>query len=137
MRRAWLLLCWALCLFISALALPGCWSAQAAAADAIGRGVNVAVPSVIIAYEQDCGGDVDAAAPGEARHALAACRVRWRTVWVALEVLRDAHDAWIAAIGSGRDGDWAQLVDAACAVSRGVAAVAPEVRIPVLAEVCP
>lgn len=122
---------------IAVLALPGCWSAQAAAADAIGRGVNAAVPTVIVAYEQDCGRDVNTAPPGEARAALAACRTRWRTVWVALEILQSAHDAWIAAIGAGRSGDWAQLVDAACAVSRGVAAVAPEVRIPVLAEVCP
>ena len=75
---------------------------QAVAADAIGRTLNGALPSVLQAYKQQqldvaqlaCGHTTPCADPEAARDAVMAVRAKWAPVWLAWELSRAAHDAW-------------------------------------------
>lgn len=125
-----------LALVLSLGCTPSELRVQAATADAIGRSVNAAAPSVVDAYERDCAAAVKSVPGGEAVAALSDCRARWRPAWAVFEGLAAAHDAWIAQLAAGKAPNWPALLKAACAVPRIVLTLAPEAPLGMLVTLC-
>lgn len=143
------LLCWALVAVLAALALPACTDALRLAQATAVRGLAVAGQgaerAVLAAEQADGDRAIDAVVSRggtatEVDAVLSVVRERWRPALDALDALRAALSAWLAALDAGQTGDWTAVLHEACATVAAVEPLAPAAIGPVASVVkgvCP
>lgn len=115
-----------------ALALIGCRDVQARTAYGLAL-AGAELPAPLRLAETEAGkAELERvhAAGGtrqDGERALVEVEKKWAPVFVALDVFMAAEDAWLEAIEAQEDGDWSQLLGAACSVVATAEPLAPNV----------
>lgn len=92
---------------------PSALQIQGRIADGIGRAANAASPQLIDAFEHEGNTVIDGATTRiDAEHGVDAVEQRWRPVWTAWGILREAQNTWADQVERAQRGDPLSLTDA-------------------------